>query len=126
MLKDKRVLVLISLLVSIGLWMFVMGEVDPIKKTTINNVEVEMDGEQYLKDKNLEAILVEPQKISVTIEGKRSDVNDAKKKGVRAYIDVSHCNYGKNTTEISIKMPNGVAGVYVESMSDETAVFIVK
>ncbi len=126
MLKDKRVLMLISLLVSIGLWMFVMGEVDPVKSTTISHVKVEMYGEQYLKDLNLKAEMIGPENISVTIGGKRSDINAAKKKGIKAYIDVSHCEYGKNISDINIKLPNGVTGVYVESMSENEAVFIVK
>ncbi|MGI6766036.1 MAG: hypothetical protein ACOX4R_02330 [Lentihominibacter sp.] len=126
MLKDKRVLMLISLLVSVGLWMFVMGEVDPVKSATISNVEVEMYGEQYLEDIKLKAVIVEPQKISVTIGGKRSNVNAAKKKGIKAYVDVSHCEYGRNVSDISIKMPNGVTGVYVESMSENKAVFLVE
>ncbi len=126
MLKDKRVLMLISLLVSVGLWMFVMGEVDPVKSTTINNVEVEIYGEQYLEDINLKAALIKPQNISVTVGGKRSNVNAAKKKGIKAYVDVSHCEYGRNVSDINIKMPSGVTGVYVESMSENKAVFVVE
>ena len=90
MLKNKRVLMAISLLISICLWLYVMGNVDPVTKATINMVHVEMTGEDYLESVGLEASLQSPKIIEVVIEGKRSEVNEAKKKGIVAKVEVSH------------------------------------
>ena len=126
MLNNKKVLMLISLLVAIGLWMFVMGSVDPEISERISGIEVEMQGTSVLEDSGLQATLNKPKLISLTIEGKRSQVKKAENKGVKAYIDVSTCDYGKNEAERFIKLPEGVSGVTVEEISQETAVFTVK
>ena len=126
MLTNNKVLMLISLLVAIALWMFVMGNVDPSVSERVSDVKVEMQGADSLEDQELTPTLVKPKIVTVTIEGKRSQVKKAKDKGIRAYIDVSTCNYGKNETEIHVRIPDGVKGVTVEDISSETATFTVK
>ena len=125
-MNNKKVLMLISLLVAIALWMFVMGNVDPRVSARITEVKVEMQGTDVLKDQGLQATIDKPKMVTVTIEGKRSQVKKAKDKGVIAYIDVSTCDYGKNETVIHARLPEGVKGVAIEDISSETAVFTVK
>ena len=126
MLNNKKVLMLISLLVAIGLWMFVMGNVDPEMNERVTGIKVEMQGENILEENGLTATLNKPKMIAVTIEGKRSQIKKAQSKGIKAYIDVSTCDYGKNEADIFIKLPDGVTGVTIEEISAETAIFTVK
>ena len=126
MFSNKKVLMLISLLVAIALWMFVMCNVDPRTTERINGVKVEMQGTDSLVEKGLTATLNKPKIVGVTIEGKRSKIMKTKNKGLKAYIDVSTCDYGKNEAEIIIKLPDGVSGVTIEEISADTAVFTVK
>lgn len=126
MLRNKKMLMLISLLVAIGVWIYVMGNVDPVMKERFEGIKVEMQGQDSLEDKNLKATLKEPKMVSVTVEGKRSQVNKIKKKGIEAYVDVSTCNYGRNEGRITIALPDGVTGVTVENVSSRVAVFTVK
>ena len=125
-MTNKKVLMLVSLLVAIGLWMFVMGSVDPETSQRVTGIKVEMQGTNVLEDEGLKATLVKPKMIAITIEGKRSQIKKAQKKGISAYIDVSTCDYGKNEAEIFIRLPDGVSGVTVEEISAETAYFTVK
>ena len=125
-MTNKKVLMLVSLLVAIGLWMFVMGSVDPETSQRVTGIKVEMQGTNVREDEGLKATLVKPKMIAITIEGKRSQIKKAQKKGISAYIDVSTCDYGKNEAEIFIKLPDGVSGVTVEEISAETAYFTVK
>lgn len=125
-MNNKKILMLISLLVAIALWMFVMGNVDPSVSERVSEVNVEMQGTDVLEESGLTATLVKPKIVSVTIEGKRSQVKKAKDKGIQAYIDVSTCDYGKNEAEIHVNLPDGVKGITVEDISSETAVFTVK
>ena len=126
MLNNKKVLMLVSLLIAIGLWMFVMGNVDPKMDERISAIEVEMVGADNLIEQGLTATLNKPKMISVTVEGKRSQIKKVRDKGIRAYIDVSTCDYGKNEADIHVKLPEGVKGVTVEDISSETATFTVK
>lgn len=125
-MNSNKVLMLISLLVAIALWMFVMGNVDPQISERVSGIKVEMEGTDTLEDQDLTATVNKPKVVSVTIEGKRSQVLKAKKKGIKAYIDVSTCDYGKNEAEIYIRIPDGASGVAVEDISSETAVFTVR
>ena len=125
-MQNKKVLMLISLLIAIGLWIFVMGNVDPRISERVSDVQVEMQGTSALEAEDLTATIVKPTTVTVTIEGKRSQVKKAKDKGIRAYVDVSTCEYGRNETEIRTKLPDGVKGVVVEDISSETAVFTVR
>jgi len=125
-MRSNKVLMLISLLVAIALWMFVMGNVDPQISERVSGVSVEMEGTDTLEDQDLTATVNKPKVVNITIEGKRSQVIKAKKKGIKAYIDVSTCDYGKNETEIYVRIPDGVSGLTVEDISSETAVFTVR
>lgn len=125
-MNSNKVLMLISLLVAIALWVFVMGNVDPQISERVSGIKVEMEGTDTLEDQDLTATVNKPKVVSVTIEGKRSQVLKAKKKGIKAYIDVSTCDYGKNEAEIYIRIPDGASGVAVEDISSETAVFTVR
>ena len=125
-MRSKKVLMLISLLVAIALWMFVMGNVDPQISERVSGVSVEMEGTDTLEDQDLTATVNKPKVVNITIEGKRSQVIKAKKKGIKAYIDVSTCDYGKNEAEIYVRIPEGVSGLTVEDISSETAVFTVR
>ena len=126
MLRNKKILMLISLLVAIGVWIYVMGNVDPVVRERIDGVQVELQGESTLAQAGLKATLKAPKRVSVSIEGKRSQVNKVKKKGVEAFVDVSTCDYGRNEGKIIIALPDTVTGVLVENISSKTAVFTVK
>lgn len=126
MLRNKKVLMLVSLLVAVGLWVYVMGTVDPTTTERITGVKVEMQSVDSLRAQDLEPTLNSPKEVVVTIEGKRSQVNKTKSRGLEAYIDVSTCDYGKNEAKIHINLPVGVTGVSVENISKDTATFTVK
>ena len=126
MLRNKKILMLISLLVAIGVWIYVMGNVDPVVRERIDGVQIELQGESTLTQAGLKATLKAPKRVSVSIEGKRSQVNKVKKKGVEAFVDVSTCDYGRNEGKIIIALPVTVTGVLVENISSKTAVFTVK
>lgn len=126
MLKNKKFQAILSLLIAIGLWVYVMGTVDPTVTTTIRDVTVEKINEDVLEEKGLSAELERPHTVNIEIKGTRSNVNEAKEGEIRATVDVSNCDYGKNLAEIKVKLPDGVSGVRVESISQDAATFTVK
>ena len=80
MLKNKTVLKIVSLVIAIFLWIYVMGEVDPETKVKVYGIEVNYINTELLAENGLAVAEDEPVTINATIEGKRSDVNKAKKK----------------------------------------------
>ena len=118
MLKNKTVLKIVSLVIAIFLWIYVMGEVDPETKVKVYGIEVNYINTELLAENGLAVAEDEPVTINATIEGKRSDVNKGKKKGLTASVDVSRCKSGKNKAEITLDMPSGVV---LDSISKDTA-----
>ena len=123
MLNNKTFLRIFSLVVAVLLWMYVMGEVDPAKTSTVSNITVSFTNSDVLVEGGLAPIENENMQISAKIKGKRSLVNDVKRNGMSAYVDVSSCKEGKNTVEVKINTPDGIS---VESMSDEYLTFEVE
>ncbi|MDD6646609.1 MAG: CdaR family protein [Firmicutes bacterium] len=116
MLKNKTVLKICSVVIAICLWVYVIGEVDPDSRKKISNIEVSYANTEVLAERGLAVADEETEVISVVIDGKRSDVNNAKKRGIGAYADVSGCKEGSNSIEITVSLPDGVR---LESVSQE-------
>lgn len=123
MLNNKTFLRIFSLVAAVLLWMYVMGEVDPTKTSVVSNITVSFMNSDMLAEEGLAPIENENMQISAKIKGKRSLVNDVKRNGMSAYVDVSSCKEGKNTVEVKINTPDGIS---VESMSDEYLTFEVE
>lgn len=123
MLNNKTFLRIFSLVAAVLLWMYVMGEVDPTKTSVVSNITVSFMNSDVLAEEGLAPIENENMQISAKIKGKRSLVNDVKRNGISAYVDVSSCKEGKNTVEVKINTPDGIS---VESMSDEYLTFEVE
>ena len=82
MLNNKTLLKIISLAIAVFLWIYVMGEVDPETRVKVYGIEVSYVNTDALADSGLAVADDEPLSVNAVIEGKRSDVNKAKKKGL--------------------------------------------
>ena len=125
MLKNKNVRLIFSLIIAVCLWLYVMGNVDPVITHHFSSVEVTMINEDELEELGLKATLESPKEVGVTIKGKRSEVNEAKKKGISAIVDVGNCDYGKNEEKIVVDLPEGSTAT-VQDITVEMATFNVE
>ena len=118
MLKNKNLLLILSLVIAVLLWIYVMGEIDPETKVKISDIEPAYTNTEALADRGL-AIVQDGSEESITavIKGKRSYVNDIKNSGITASADVSKCREGKNNVDIVLNVPSGIS---VENMSRES------
>lgn len=126
MLRNKKFQLILSLLVAIALWLYVVGDVNPTIEAVISDIEVETVGDDTLEELGLKATLDGPKTVDITISGPRTAVNEAKKETFRATVDVSNCDYGDNEGEINIVYPEDVSGVSISDMSAETVRFTVE
>lgn len=126
MLRNKKFQLILSLLIAIALWLYVVGDINPTITATINDIHLEKVGEDTLEDLGLSSTLKEPNVVDIVIRGSRSDVNEAKSSDIKATVDVSNCDYGENEEEIKISFPDGIRGITIESISPENAVFVVE
>ena len=117
MFKSKASMRIISLIAAVALWLYVMGEVDPETRTKINDIPVSFVNTEVLAEYGMAVAADEQMMISASISGKRSDVNEVKKNGLTAGIDVAEFELGENTGKISINVPDGIK---VENASSTT------
>ena len=123
MLENKNVLKVISLIIAIFLWVYVMGEVNPETKEKISDIEVTFVNTDQLADEGLAVVHNQDIKISAVIKGKRSVVNDTKKTGVTATVDVADASKGSNRGKVNLELPSGVT---LDTISDETIKYRVE
>ncbi|MDO4546142.1 MAG: CdaR family protein [Bacillota bacterium] len=123
MLNNKNVLRILSLIIAVCLWVYVMGEVNPDTTAKINGIEVSFVNTDELADNGLAVVQEETITINATIKGKRSDVNETKNNGLVATVDVSGSEEGSNEADINLSLPSGVS---LESISDTSIKFEVE
>lgn len=114
---------IISLLAAIILWLYVMGEVDPDTRTKITNIPVNFIGTEELAGEGMAVAYDEQLAVSATISGRRSDVNEVKKNGLTASVDVTDCDLGENTRKIVVNLP---VGLNLENVSESSLTFDVE
>ncbi|MFC2662298.1 MAG: hypothetical protein ACFNYI_04025, partial [Eubacterium sp.] len=72
MLNSRKSKIIISLIVAIVLWAYVVGEVDPTIKKTYHSVPIKYTNEQALTEKGMAVASYGESEMSVTLSGKRS------------------------------------------------------
>lgn len=117
MFKNNVSMKVISLVAALVLWLYVMGEVDPELRGKVSEIPVNLVSTEELSYKGLAPVYEEQVYVSATISGKRSDVNEAKKNGLAATVDVADCEEGKNELKVNINLPDGVS---LENVSQNT------
>lgn len=109
MLNNKTFLKIISLLIAVALWIYVMGEVNPDTEASIQDVEITFTNTDSLAGDGLAVVQNKTVTVDITIQGRRAEVNETKRNGVTATVDVEGASEGKNTREINVILPDGVS-----------------
>lgn len=108
MLKNDRVNLVIALLIAIGLWVYVLGDVNPQDKVTIKNVPITFLNENTLEDEELVLLSVSDSVINVTVSGQRSDTKNVNISDIKVYADLEGYNEGEHTIRLRVVGPDNV------------------
>lgn len=102
MLKNDKVNLVIALLIAIGLWTYVMVEVNPAKDSQIKDVPITFLNEETLGGDNLTLLSVTDRNVDVTVKGKVSDLKGIKKEDIKIYADLEGYKEGEHTIRLQI------------------------
>jgi YbbR domain-containing protein len=107
--KSKKANIVLSILIAVALWAYVVGVVDPETNKTVRDVSVEFVNTDALAESGL--ALADPCKKTVNIRlvGDRSDIIKLDESKVRAIADVSECEKGSNSVTINARVPGSVS-----------------
>ncbi|MGI6204644.1 MAG: YbbR-like domain-containing protein [Anaerovoracaceae bacterium] len=122
MFRNNKVNLVISILLAIILWAYVVGQVNPQTKKTFVSIPVTITNENILWNQGL--AIEDPGElvVDVTISGTRRAVNDVDKSDIKVTADVSGLSRGQNTVTLKVTKPEGVK---ISKISDDTVTITV-
>ncbi|BES65789.1 hypothetical protein SANA_22280 [Gottschalkiaceae bacterium SANA] len=120
--KKRTVYLIVSILLAIVIWFYMMIIVNPIVRTTITNVPVTFVNEELLTSDQV--VLMEPTsaKIDVEISGRQSDVYGLKAEDLTASVDLK--GYGSGGYQIPVEVEKGSTFV-IQNYSPKTIYFVL-
>lgn len=108
MLNSRTARIIISILASILLWAYVIGEVNPDKEKTIRNVPIIYTYVDTLNERGLAIAGAEDESVSVEVIGSRALLGSITSNDISATINVASAQRGENEMSISIRVPSGI------------------
>lgn len=108
MLENKRVKIVLALIIAVGLWAYVIGDTNPEDTKTFRNIPIELLNEETLTEQDLAVLETSAEQMSVTLKGKRADINRITDKDVRAVVNLADAGKGENQLSVSLRTPDSV------------------
>jgi YbbR domain-containing protein len=108
MFQNKIVNIVFSLLVALGLWVYVVGEINPETTQRYAGVEVRFINAGLLADRGL--ALVDPGTVTadLTLTGQRSDMKALDSSEIQVTADLADLEAGENTIRLEVSLPDGI------------------
>ena len=114
MLKNKTAVKILSLLIAIVLWAYVMGEVTPTTTYTLKNLKVNIVNEDILEEDGYAIAGNTDFRVAVTMEGKRSVVKKVRGDDLDITADVQGYRRGTHYVEVKVEAPDDVKVVDIK------------
>lgn len=114
MLKNNNVIKVISLLSAIVLWIYVIVEENPTVTQKYETLPVQILNEESLKQRGLILIGDSNPTVTVTVEGKRAEVNKITRDDILVSADVFGYSRGENYIPVNVTVPDSVNAVEIK------------
>lgn len=108
LIKNNWKLKLLSLIVAIFLWSFVISEENPTVDVWFNDIPVVFENENSLTKKNLMLIDENRPKVDVQIRGHRNAIVNVTSQHIRVSTDLSKYDEGVHKLALKYDLPTGV------------------
>lgn len=108
MRRIKKRNIILSLLIALALWSFVIYTTDPIRSKVITGVPVETVGSEVLSEKGLAIVKPDELTLDITVKSVRSILGGVTKDDIHVTADVSECVAGDNYVPIKVTFDKDV------------------
>ena len=126
-MKSKIVYALLSLLISFGLWVYVITVVTPESEQTFYNIPVVLSNEAVLNDNGLMVLPGEDPTVTVKLKGNRSDLNNLKNSDITLLADLSKVDgTGEKRLAYSVTFPGSQSFEVVDQSPQEVLINVVE
>lgn len=120
--KKRTIYLIVSILLAVVIWFYMMVNINPIVRTTIMNVPVSFVNEDTLAGRQV--MLMEPTSATVDVEvtGRQSDVYSLKAEDIMASVDLK--GYGSGGYQIPVEIEKG-STYTIQDYSPKTIYFVM-
>ena len=109
-MKNKLLTALLSVAIALVLWLYVVTVVSPNSDNHYSNVPITIQGEAVLQDRGLMITSGELPKVSLHLEGNRTDLNKINSSNISIGVDVSGIG-DPGSYNLSLTQPNFLTDV---------------
>lgn len=121
MLENKKLNMILSLIIAIALWAFVIGEINPQATRVYRDVPIELIQQELLAESGLAVYSVSDRLVSVTLTGTRSEINKIDAKDVSATVDLADAYLGENELSVDVHV-SGKAEIDSQTVEKVTVI----
>lgn len=123
MLQNKTFTKIISVVIALVLWVYVVGEINPTTTKRLDNIPVKLLNTENHAAKGFVALNAEDFVVSLTVEGKRADISSLDLKNILVTADLfGYYGLGENYINVNVELPHGIT--LVESTPSKLKVII--
>lgn len=108
MFQSKKLNLLMSFLIAIILWAYVIGEINPVTTKSFVDVNINLENQIALEERGLAIESISEDKINVTVKGERSRIQNVEKDDVYAKVDLALARAGHNELDVNVRTPEKV------------------
>ena len=108
MLNNKKFNIVLSLIIAVGLWAYVIGETNPTDTRTFRDIPITFVNGEVLANSNLAVLEASADTMNVTLSGTRSNINKISEKDITAVVDLADVAKGTNELKINVRVPDNV------------------
>ncbi len=114
-MKSKLPALLLSLVVAMGLWLYVVTSVSPESDQIYSGIPVVFENETSLLDRELMLVSGENATVSVRLYGKRANLNRLNASNIIVTVDLRAVTEpGKYELEYKVSYPSGITNVSLD------------
>ena len=108
MLENRKFNIILSLVLAVGLWIYVVGEVNPTAETSMKGIPITYTNVNLLAERNLAVSSSSADSIDLQIKGARSDLGRINRDDIRITADMGTAQKGENEISIQVRVPDGI------------------
>ena len=109
-MKNKVLAAVLSLLISFGLWLYVITVVSPGSEKTYYDIPVILQNENVLTERGLMITAIEDPTVTLDLAGNRTDLNNLNESNINIFASVSSIDApGTHKVNYSVSFPGNIA-----------------
>lgn len=116
-MNSKKLNLILSFVLACALWLYVVGQMNPVTRKTYRDIPIMLTNEQTLSDNGLAVKSVSEDSLRVTLSGRRDVIGKLSKSDITATVDLTYVAEGRNKLQIDLKIPDNVE-VLNQSLND--------